>query len=149
VGLTFDDAGNIYIATHGASAAEKGKVGLKDVVRVDRSGRMSVVATYRCFAFQYLEFGKDGYIYASVAKDYPNLQGEVLKISRDGNITVLCTGFLQPAAIVFDPAGTPFVLDAQENRVYRIDGENRRTVFIELHLPQVQSPGYNVRIDYR
>ncbi len=130
VGLTFDGAGNMYIATHGASAAERGKVGLKDVVRVDRDGKMSVVATYRCFAFQYLEFGRDGYIYASVAN--PNGQSEVLKISRDGEITVLCTGFVQPAAIVFDPAGTPFVLDAQENRVYRIDGQNQRTVFIDI-----------------
>jgi hypothetical protein len=133
VGITFDAEGHMYVATHGDKPEDIGKIGDKKVVRLSPDGTRSTIASYRCFAFQYLKYQRDGSILASVVNDALSGRGEVVKISQDGHVTTVSDGFTQPGGITFDLSGNLYVVDAQSNIVYRIDSSGNKTIFIDIN----------------
>lgn len=65
---------------------------------------------------------KDGFVYGPLF-----FRGKVVKIDIDsGAMTDVATGFMQPAAVNFDPQGRLVVLDYTTGEVMRLEGEGRR-----------------------
>ncbi len=133
VGITFDPEGYMYVATHGSRPEDIGKKGAKYIMRLSPDGTRSTIATYQCFAFQYLKYGSDGSIYASVVTDFGSMGGEVVRITKDGRVSTVSNGFIQPGGITFDSSGNLYVVDAQSNIVYKIDSSNNKSVFIDIN----------------
>jgi hypothetical protein len=132
VGLTFDQDGYMYVATHGNAPADIGKFGIKAIMRISPDGTRSILANYQCFAFQYLKYRKDGTILASVVREAGSAGNEVVSITKDGKISTFAGGFIQPGGITFDAPGNVYVVDAETNTVYKIDASNHKSVFIDI-----------------
>ncbi len=133
VGLTFDQDGYMYVATHGNGPADIGKFGIKGIMRISPDGTRSIVANYECFAFQYLKYRKDGSILASVIRDAGSAGNGVVRITQDGRVSTFADGFVQPGGITFDALGNVYVVDAETNTVYKIDAFNRKSTFIDIN----------------
>jgi DNA-binding beta-propeller fold protein YncE len=133
VGLTFDQDGYMYVATHGNGPADIGKFGVKAIMRISPDGTRSIVANYQCFAFQYLKYKKDGSILASVVRDAEGAGNEVVRITKDGQVSTFADGFVQPGGITFDALGNVYVVDAETNTVYKIDASNHKSTFIDIN----------------
>jgi hypothetical protein len=102
-------------------------------MRISPDGTRSIVANYQCFAFQYLKYGRDGSIFASVIRGSGSGDGEVVRITKEGNISTFADGFVQPVGITFDAQGNVCVVDARTNTVYKIDASNNKSAFIDIN----------------
>ncbi|MBM3513410.1 MAG: hypothetical protein FJX59_06815 [Alphaproteobacteria bacterium] len=64
---------------------------------------------------------KDGFVYGPLF-----FKGKVVKVDTEtGAMTDVATGFMQPAAVNFDPQGRLVVLDYTTGEVMRLEGEGR------------------------
>ncbi len=133
VGITFDNDGYMYVATHGSGPADIGKFGVKNIMRISPDGTKTIVASYRCFAFQYLRYAKDGTILAAVVTNSDPAGGEVVRITKSGQVSTIANGFGQPVGIAFDALDNTYVVDAQTNTVYKIDASGKKSTFLDIN----------------
>jgi sugar lactone lactonase YvrE len=109
-GLAFGPDGHLYVGDRSGS-----------ILRIEGEGKARTVATLPAsIAAFHLAFGPDGHLYVTAPTLSTN--DAVYRVTRDGDVSVLCAGFGRPQGLAFDSAGHLYVVDALagSSGLYRI-----------------------------
>jgi sugar lactone lactonase YvrE len=91
------------------------------IIRITPQGEITTVVQLQDITD--LAVGPDGELYATVGGDLTgDPVGKVVRITPDGNTTVIASGFAQPRGLTFDAAGYLYVADEVLNGIARIAG---------------------------
>lgn len=112
-GLAFGHDGTLYVGDRSGT-----------VFRVGRDGRASSFATLPpSVAAFHVAVGPDDRVYVTAPTLAP--YDNVYRISNDGTVEVLCSGFGRPQGLAFDASGTLYVVEALagSSGLYRFHGD--------------------------
>lgn len=109
-GLAFGPDGRLYVGDRSGS-----------ILRIEDEGKAHTVATLPAsIAAFHLAFGPDGRLYVSAPTLATN--DPIYRVTPDGDVSILCSGFGRPQGLAFDASGHLYVVDALagSSGLYRI-----------------------------